>query len=410
MTMPTALHGIRVLDFSHALAGPYCTLLLSDYGATVYKLEASSGDMGRGWGPPFAGGISSFFLGLNRGKQGISIDLKRREGLELCLRLIDQVDVLIENFRPGTMDRLGLGYGALHQRHPRLIYCSISGYGQQGPSREEAAMDLVVQASSGLLSITGTENGESTRCGYGVTDVTAGLFAVIGILLALRARETAGIGQFVDVAMLDSMISTMSSNYMSFLGSQVTPRPMGTSFPTVVPYRVYRASDRQLAVAVGSERLWSVFCAAIERPDLENHPLYQSNALRIENRATLEPVLDGIFLQRSARQWAAKFYAAGVPCSLVRNFKEVAEDPQAAIRQMFPVLEHAAAGSHLVTGTPVKLSETPGHPSSPAPLLGEHTRNVLKEIFALDDAAIDDLSVRGVVLESQSAAPKESPF
>jgi len=409
--MPTAtvsaLHGIRVLDFSHALAGPYCSLLLSDYGATVYKLEASSGDMGRGWGPPFAGGMASFFLGLNRGKQGISIDLKQREGLELCLRLVDQVDVLVENFRPGTMDRLGLGYGALHQRHPRLIYCSISGYGQQGPSREEAAMDLVVQASSGLLSITGTEAGESTRCGYGVTDVTAGLFAVIGILLALRARETTGRGQFVDVAMLDSMISTMTSNYVSFLGSDITPRPMGTSFPTVVPYRVYLASDRELAIAVGSERLWSVFCAAIERPDLENHPLYESNALRIDNRRTLEPLLEKIFLGRTAQQWLERFHAAGVPCSLVRDFREVAHDPQAAIRQMFPLLLHPAAGSHRVTGTPVKLSETPGQVSSPAPLLGEHTRSVLRELLALDDATVDALSARGVVLESTACAAGE---
>src|SRR5579859_4440774 len=250
-----ALGGIRVLDFSHALAGPYATLLLADYGAEVYKLESREGDMGRGWGPPFAGGEANFFLGLNRGKLGISIDLKHKEGLDLCLRLIDRMDVLLENFRPGTMDRLGLGYEALHQRNPRLVYCSISGYGQNGPSRDEAAMDMVMQASSGLLSITGTAEGESVRCGYGVTDVTAGQFAVIGILLALRAREATGRGQFVDVAMLDSMISTMSSNYMSFLGSGEVPAPMGTAFPTVVPYRVYRASDRELAIAAGSERL-----------------------------------------------------------------------------------------------------------------------------------------------------------
>src|ERR1700753_1901104 len=219
------LDGVRVLDFSHALAGPYCTLLLADYGAEVYKLESRAGDMGRGWGPPFAGGEASFFLGLNRGKLGISIDLKQPEGVELCLRLLDRMDVLIENFRPGAMDRLGLGYPAVHTRNPRLVYCSISGYGQNGPSRDEAAMDLVVQASSGLLSITGTEEGESVRCGYGVTDGTAGLFAVIGILLALRARETTGSGQFVDVSMLDCIISTMSSNYMSSLGSGLGAQP-----------------------------------------------------------------------------------------------------------------------------------------------------------------------------------------
>ena len=395
-----ALEGIRVLDFSHALAGPYCTLLLADYGAKVYKLEASGGDMGRGWGPPFTGGMASFFLGLNRGKKGISIDLKQREGLELCSRLAEQMDVLVENFRPGTMDRLGLGYPAVAARNPRLIYCSISGYGQQGPLRDEAAMDLVVQASSGLLSITGTEEGESVRCGYGVTDVTAGLFSVIGILLALRARETTGRGQLVDVAMLDSMISTMSSNYMSFLGSQIVPRPMGTSFPTVVPYRVYRASDRELAIAVGSERLWSAFCGAIGRPEMEKHADYESNALRIKNREALEALLDEIFLWRTAEEWAERLYAAGVPCSLVRDFREVAEHPQAAIREMFPTLEHRSTGRHQVTGTPVKLSETPGRPSSPAPLLGEHTRSVLKELLGIDDAAISDLAQRGVVAEA----------
>jgi formyl-CoA transferase/CoA:oxalate CoA-transferase len=397
----TPLGGIRVLDFSHALAGPYCTMLLSDYGAEVYKLEARSGDMGRGWGPPFAGGMASFFLGLNRGKLGISIDLKQPEGLELCLRLIDQMDVLIENFRPGAMEKLGLGFEEARKRNSRLIYCSISGYGQQGPSRDEAAMDLVVQASSGLLSITGTEEGESVRCGYGVTDVTAGLFAVIGILLALRARDATGRGQYVDVSMLDGMISTMSSNYMSYLGSGIVPKPMGTSFPTVVPYRVYQASDREVAIAVGSERLWSIFCGTIERADLEKHPDFRTNALRIVNREKLEPVLERVFSARTAEEGVERLQAAGVPSSLVRNFEEVAAHPQSEVRKMFPVLDQSTAGAHKVTGTPVKLSETPGGPNLPAPLLGQHTRSVLKEVFDLSDARVDDLIARGIVFESR---------
>ncbi len=399
MPAVSALAGIRVLDFSHALAGPYCTLLLSDYGADVYKLEAREGDMARGWGPPFAGGISSVFLGLNRGKRGISIDLKHPEGRDLCLRLIGKMDVLVENFRPGSMDRLGLGYEAVHGRNPRLIYCSISGYGQEGPSRDEAAMDLVVQSSSGLLSMTGTKEGESVRCGYGVTDVTSGLFAVIGILLALRARESSGRGQFVDVAMLDSMISTMSSNYMSFLGSGVIPRPMGTSFPTVVPYRVFQTGDREMAIAVGSEKLWSAFCRVLERPDLERHPDYETNAARIRNRDALEALLAAIFLRRPVGEWIGKLQAAGIPCSLVRNFREVADDPQCGVREMFPFIDHPTAGRHQVTGTPVKLSDTPGRPSSPAPVLAEHTRQTLKEFFDLDDAMLDDLAARGVVFE-----------
>ncbi|MGA2101408.1 MAG: CoA transferase [Candidatus Sulfotelmatobacter sp.] len=403
---PSALDGIQVLDFSHALAGPYCTLLLSDYGAKVYKLEAQNGDMGRGWGPPFAGGISSFFLGLNRGKEGISINLKEPEGLDLCLKLVDRVDVLVENFRPGSMDRLGLGYAQVRERNPRLIYCSISGYGQQGPSRDEAAMDLVVQASSGLLSITGTEAGDSVRCGYGVTDVTAGLFSVIGILLALRSRERTGLGQFVDVSMLDSMISTMSSNYMSYLGSNVVPRPMGTSFPTVVPYQVFHTSDREIAIAVGSEKLWAAFCRALGRPDLERHPDYETNAARIQNREALENILSEIFRQKSVQDWITRLQSAGIPCSLARNFAEVAEHPQCEVREMFPWMNHPTAGKHRVTGTPVKLSSTPGRPSSPAPLLGQHTRSVLKDLFALNDHQIDDLLKRRVVFESTVA--KES--
>ena len=395
------LNGIRVLDFSHALAGPYCTMLLSDYGAEVYKLESRSGDMGRGWGPPFSGGEAHFFLGLNRGKRGISIDLKHPEGIELCLRLIDRMDVLVENFRPGAMDRLGLGYETLHRRNPRLVYCSISGYGQNGPSRDEAAMDLVVQSSSGLLSITGTEDGESVRCGYGVTDVTAGLFSVIGILLALRARESTGAGQYVDVAMLDSMISTMSSNYMSYLGSGEVPAPMGTAFPTVVPYRVYHTKDRSVAIAVGSEKLWSAFCRVIERPDLEREPRFATNAERIRNRQTLEPLLESVFRTRTAAEWIARLQGAGIPASLVRDFQDVSAHPQSAVRHMFPEMDHPTAGRHRVTGTPVKLSETPGAPVLPAPLLGQHTHEVLKELLGLDDASFTSLAERSIVHASK---------
>jgi len=393
------LDGVRVLDFSHALAGPYCTLLLADYGAEVYKLESRAGDMGRGWGPPFSGGLSHFFLGLNRGKYGISIDLKEPEGRDLCLRLIDRMDVLIENFRPGSMDRLGLGYEAVHRRNQRLIYCSISGYGQNGPSRDEAAMDLVVQSSSGLLSITGTEDGKSVRCGYGVTDVTAGLFAVIGILLALRARESSGAGQFVDVSMLDSMISTMSSNYMSYLGSGIVPRPMGTAFPTVVPYRVFQTMDREIAIAVGSEKLWRAFCIAIGRPDIELHPDYATNAQRIRNRGSLEPLLQQVFGECPASEWIGKLQSAGIPASLVRNFEEVARHPQSQLREMFPVINHPTAGPHVVTGTPIKFPDTPGCPGLPAPLLGQHTREALRELLGLDALSVEDLAVRGVIWE-----------
>jgi crotonobetainyl-CoA:carnitine CoA-transferase CaiB-like acyl-CoA transferase len=309
------------------------------------------------------------------------------------------MDVLVENFRPGAMDRLGLGYEALRARHPRLIYCSISGYGQNGPSRDEAAMDLVVQSSSGLLSITGTGDGESVRCGYGVTDATAGLFAVIGILLALRARESTGRGQYVDVSMLDSMISTMSSNYMSFLGSGNIPKPMGTAFPTVVPYEVFHTKDRAIAIAIGSEKLWAAFCGALGQPELAGHSDYATNALRIRNRVALKSVLEVAFRTAAAAEWLARLQSAGIPASLVRNFEEVASHPQCEVRQMFPELDHPTAGKHRVTGTPVKLSENPGGPSTPAPLLGQHTRETLRKFFDLTDSALDDLAARRVIFE-----------
>lgn len=393
-----ALDGIRILDFSHALAGPYCTLLLADFGAEIYKLESpGGGDMGRGWGPPFAGGQSHFFLGLNRGKRGISIDLKHPEGIEICLRLIDKMDVLVENFRPGTMDRLGLGYAAVAARNPRLVYCSISGYGQQGPSRDNAAMDLIVECSSGFLSITGTEDGELVRSGYAVADINAGLFSVIGILTALRARDVTGRGQYVDVAMFDGMISAMTSNYSAYFGSGRIPRPLGSGFPTVVPYRVFEARDRSFSIAVGSEKLWIAFCKAIGRTELVAHADYESNAKRVENRAPLETMLSEIFQQRSAAEWIDTLNAAGIPCSIVKTFQEVASDQQTMVRNMFPTIDGSAAGPHRVTGPPVKLSATPARVGAPAPELGEHTHAALAALLGMDAAAIDPLVAAGVL-------------
>jgi crotonobetainyl-CoA:carnitine CoA-transferase CaiB-like acyl-CoA transferase len=394
-----ALAGLRILDLSHALAGPYCTLLMADCGAEVYKLESPhGGELSRGWGPPFAGGEASFFLGLNRGKRGISIDLKRPQGIDLCLRLIDQMDALVENFRPGTMDRIGLGYDAVRTRNPRLVYCSISGYGQNGPSRDEAAMDLVVECSSGFMSITGTEEGEQVRSGYAVADINAGLFAVIGILMALQYRNRTGEGQYVDVSMFDSMISAMSSNYMSHLGSGKTPQPMGTAFPTVVPYRVFLASDRVFSLAVGSEKLWEEFCEAIGHAELRGHPDYSSNALRIQNRRALEARLQEVFETRTAAEWIEVLHAAGIPSSLVLNFAEVVAHQQSAFREMFPWMEHPTAGKHRVTGSAIKMSETPGRLSTPAPLLGQDTQAALKELLGMEDRAIEELTANGVIL------------
>jgi CoA:oxalate CoA-transferase len=270
--------------------------------------------------------------------------------------------------RPGTMTRLGLGYDAVRARNPRLIYCSISGYGQTGPSRDDPAMDLIVQASSGLISTTGVEGGERVRSGHSVADITAGMFALIGIQLALEARHKTGEGQFADVSMMDGMISAMASNYAYYFGSGIVPEPMGTRFSTIVPYRGFPTKDREIVIAVASQKLWRAFCDLLGRADLAEHPAYQTNALRVKNRGVLEPLITAILRTRTAAEWSTIFAAHGIPCSPLRNLEEVVHDPQSTAREMFPEV-----GGTRITGLPVKLSATPGKVRGRAPKLGEHT-------------------------------------
>ncbi len=381
MSLPP-LDGLIVLDFTHALAGPYCTMLMAAYGARVIKVEsAASPDMGRSWGPPFQGGESSFFLGLNGGKQSVTLNLKDPDDLVLAKRLVARADVLMENFRPGTMSRLGLGYEQLAVDNPRLIYVSISGYGQTGPRHMEPAMDLIVQASSGLMSATGTAAGETVRCAHSVADISAGMFALTGALMALEARHKTGRGQFVDVSMLDSLVSAMASNYATFLGSGVVPTPLGTAFSTIVPYRNFACADREISIAVASDKLWATFCVAIDRPDFATDERYGTNALRVKNRAVLEPELMLMFQQKSAAYWVDQLERSGVPVSLVRNMAEVVADEHSTERELFPEVEHQTAGKIRVTGLPVKFSDTPGKVGSGAPELGRDTVAVLRELL-----------------------------
>ena len=385
-----------MLDFSHALAGPYCSLLLSHYGASIYKVEApGGGDIGRHWGPPFYGDTAAFFLALNCGKRSISIDLKNPQGVELCLELMECCDVVLENFRPGLLKRLGLGYEQARARNPKLIYCSLSGYGQDGPSRDLPAMDLILQASSGLISITGAMDGEQVRCGHSVADVTAGLFALIGILMALQSRSQTGMGQFVDVSMLDSMISAMSSVFANYLGTGVNPKPYGTAFSTIVPYRTFPTKDREIAIAVASDKLWGIFCETIGHPELVDYPDYRTNALRVKNRGQLEQMLAAIFHQDTAEHWFHKLNGGGVPCSPVRTIEEVVNDPQSAFRGMFPQLSDVKKS--FVTGPPVKFSATPGQVRSGPPEVGQHSRDILAELLNLNSSKLDELEAAGVI-------------
>jgi crotonobetainyl-CoA:carnitine CoA-transferase CaiB-like acyl-CoA transferase len=379
-TSAAPLDGITVLDFSHALAGPYCTMLMAAYGAAVLKVESPEGDIGRTWGPPFHGADASYFVGLNSGKQSLAIDLKTSEGLDACRKLAAKADVLIENFRPGTMNRLGLDYASLSAANPRLIYVSISGYGQTGPRRLEPAMDLIIQSASGLMSITGTAAGETVKTGHSIADITAGLFSLIGAMLAIEARHRTGRGQFVDVSMMDTVMSTMLPSFARYLASGLVPKPMGTLFEGIVPYRNFVCADREITVAVASDKLWKSFCEAIGRADLADNSDYKTNPLRVKNRAVLEPILEAMFRSRPAERWVGLLSKFGVPATVVRNLKEVIEDEQTSARNMTPTVQHAVAGAIRVLGVPVQLSDTPGRISSASPLLGADTAAVLKSI------------------------------
>jgi crotonobetainyl-CoA:carnitine CoA-transferase CaiB-like acyl-CoA transferase len=396
--MHPPLEGLTVLDFSHALAGPYCTMLLAAYGARVIKIESpGQGDVGRSWGPPFQGGEASYFLGLHSSKQSLAVDLKQPEGLDICRRLAAHADILIENFRPGTMNRLGLGYASVAPLNRRLIYVSISGYGQTGPRSNEASMDLVTQASAGLMRITGTLAGETVRSGHSVADVTAGMFALIGAMLALEARHRTGEGQFVDVSMLDTLMSTMAPSFAYYLGSGIIPAPMGTRFATIVPYRNFTCSDREVTIAVASDKLWESFCHAISRPDLLDDQRYRSNRLRVEHRGELEPLLEEMFRGQTAAHWVEVLGRAGIPCSPVRNLREVVEDEHVQARDMLPEVEHPTAGRIRVTGAPVKLSQSHAGVPTAARRLGEDSTAVLSEFLRMDQQEIERLRQAGVI-------------
>ena len=355
-------------------------MLMAAYGAKVIKVEGPEGDIGRTWGPPFNGADASYFVGLNSGKQSLAIDLKTPEGLEVCRKLAAQADILVENFRPGTMNRLGLDYASLSAANSRLIYVSISGYGQTGPRRLEPAMDLIIQSASGLMSITGTAAGETVKTGHSIADITAGLFSLIGAMMALEARHRTGRGQFVDVSMMDTVMSTMLPSFSRFMASGIVPKPMGTLFDGIVPYRNFVCADREITLAVASDKLWRSFCEAIGRPELGNHADYSTNPLRVKNRGVLEPMLESMFRSRPAAHWVELLAKHGVPATVVRNLKEVLDDEQTAARNMTPIVQHAVAGPIRVIGVPVQLSETPGRIGGAAPLLGADTAAILKAV------------------------------
>ncbi len=390
------LDDLTVVDLSRALAGPYCTMMLADLGARVIKVETpDGGDDTRGWGPPFLHGESAYFMSINRNKQSVTLNLKHARGLELLRRLIARGDVLVENFRPGAMDRLGLGYAAVHASAPRLIYCSISGFGQTGPYRERAAYDLIMQGMGGIMGITGEPDGPPMRVGVAISDICAGMFAAYGILSALRVRDRTDLGQWVDVALLDGQVAWMTYVAANYFATEEDPPRAGQAHPNLVPYQPFATRDGFVNVAVGSEGLWQRFCEAMELP-LAADPRFATNAARVAHRQELLDVLTPVFAGRTTAEWVSRLLEAGVPAGPIYRMSEVMTDPQVLHREMVVPLDHPRAGRITVNGTPVKLSETPGRVRTPPPVLGEHTEEVLRTL-GLREADIKALRAEGVI-------------
>jgi formyl-CoA transferase/CoA:oxalate CoA-transferase len=387
-----------VLDFTRVLSGPYCTMLLADMGARVIKVEQPGrGDDTRAWGPPFVAGESVYFLSINRNKESLTLDLKRPEARPIVERLLDRADVVIENFRPGTTQRLGLSYEEIAPRWPRVIYCSISGFGQNGPRRHEQGYDAVVQAEGGLMSLTGPGDGEPFRLGVAISDIVSGMFAAQGIAMALLARMRTGRGQRVDIGMLDATAALLTYQAGIYFATGTSPTRMGNRHPTIAPYDTFEAADGEFVLAVGNDEQWRRFCEVTGLSALAGDERFATNSARVESYATLRPVLARRLRERPREEWIAALKAAGVPCGSVREVGEVFEDPQIHARSMVETVDHAVAGAVRVLGVPVKLSDTPGGVRSAPPALGQHTERILHEDLAMTGAEIASLRSAGIV-------------
>ena len=397
--MPGPLEGITILDLTWVLAGPYASMVLCDLGAEVIKAERPPyGDIARTTGP-LIDGESCYFFSINRGKKSIAIDLAREEGKELFLRLVEKVDVVMENFTPGTMDGLGLGYETLRRRNPRLIFAATSGFGQTGPDRTRPALDIVVQGMGGVMSITGHPGGPPTRPGLSLGDIAAGLFTAIGVIAALRERDRSGEGQMVDVSMLDCQIAILENAFMRYFATGQVPGPIGTRHPLATPFQAFPTKDGWLVLALswGVENQWELFCALIGRPDLIYDERFETSWQRTEHHAELEPILNDALRQRTTEEWLREFDAIGLPCGPLNNIAQAAALPQVKARQMLVEVEHPVIGKMPMPNTPVKLSRTPGGVKGTSPAVGQHTDEVLRALLGMSDGEIGRLRAAGVI-------------
>ena len=396
---------MRVLDLSRVLAGPWASQVLADLGAEVIKVERpGGGDDTRGWGPPWLRdpsgaetSESAYFLSANRGKKSITVDLTRPEGQDLVRRLAACSDVVLENYKVGALDRYGLGYGDLSALNPRLVYCSITGFGQTGPYRQRAGYDFLIQGMGGLMSLTGEPDGEPMKVGVAVLDIVTGMYAATAVLAALAHRERSGRGQHVDLALLDVQVATLANQAQSYLVTGSNPRRLGNAHPSIVPYQAFATADGHIILAVGNDGQFARFCQVAGRPDLAADERFRANAGRVLHRAALVPELERVLAMRPSSDWIASLEAAGVPCGPINDLGQVFEDPQVRARGMRLEVPHPLAGTASLVASPIRLSGTPVAPGTAPPTLGQHTHEVLAEVLGLDEATRASLREVGVI-------------
>lgn len=372
------LQGIKILDLTRVLAGPFCTMLLQDLGAEVLKIEAPGrGDDSRSFGP-FKNNRSLYFISINRGKKSMTLNLKSEAAGDIFRKLLMTHDVLVENFRPGVMEKLGFGWEMIHKINPRLIYAASSGYGHTGPDSRKPAYDILAQAEGGVMSITGPPGGEPVRVGCSIGDITAALFTSNGILSALYQRESTGLGRMIDVAMLDCQVAILENALIRYQVAGTAPGPLGTRHPTISPFQAYKASDEYFIIAVGNDSLWSSFCEAIEKPELTENPKFATNQARTENLNELNSIIEPLIRQKSVSHWEQLLNKAEIPCSRINTTDKVMEHPQVAARKMVVNVEDSVAGTIRIAGNPIKISGMEDDTERPkAPEIGEHTREML---------------------------------
>lgn len=392
------LAGLRVLDLSRVLAGPYCTMVLADYGADVVKVEEpGSGDGTRGWGPPWVGDQSAYFLTANRNKRSLTVDLKTTAGQQIVQQLALCSDVVVENFKVGDAARLGVDYATLAARNPRLVYCSITGYGQTGPAREQAGYDFVVQAQGGIMSITGPVEGEACKVGVAIADITAGLFAATAILAALHERATSGRGQWIDIALLDAQIAWLANVAQNYLVTGEPPRRYGNAHPSIVPYETFATADGHLALAIGTDEQFRKFCQAAGVPALAEEERFRTNQARVEHRSVLVPSLQALLRTRSTAAWLALCAEQKVPAGPINDIPAALADAQVRARGMVQEVEHPSVGRIALLGPVAKFERTPTTVRSAPPPLGFHTEEVLAELLGYTASQIARLRAQGVI-------------